>query len=191
MSSTEPPLSDADRQTLLAVARDSIVHGLEAGSALRVTPERFPPALQARRAAFVTLHRRGDLRGCIGHLEAEQPLIADVADNAYSAAFRDPRFPPLQREELVDLEIHISVLSTPQPMAFSSEADLARQLHPRVDGLILQDGPARGTFLPSVWESVAEPGDFLRHLKLKAGLSPAHWSDNIQVWRYQTESFPE
>ena len=191
MSSTDPPLSDADRQTLLAVARDSIVHGLRAGSALRVTPERFPPALQARRAAFVTLHRRGDLRGCIGHLEAEQPLIADVADNAYSAAFRDPRFPPLQREELVDLEIHISVLSTPQPMAFSSEADLARQLRPRVDGLILQDGPARGTFLPSVWESVAEPGDFLRHLKLKAGLSPAHWSDSIQVWRYRTESFPE
>jgi AmmeMemoRadiSam system protein A len=191
MSSIEAPMSDGDRETLLAVARGSIVHGLDAGSALRVDPERYPPSLKTRRAAFVTLHRGGELRGCIGHLEAEQPLVADVADNAYSAAFRDPRFPPLQREELADIEIHISVLSTPQPVTFKSEADLVRQLRPGIDGLILQDGLARGTFLPSVWESLAEPGEFLRHLKLKAGLSPAYWSDNIQVWRYQAESFPD
>jgi AmmeMemoRadiSam system protein A len=191
MSSIDAPLSDGDRETLLAVARGSIVHGLDAGSALRVDPERYPLSLKTRRPAFVTLHRGGELRGCIGHLEAEQPLVADVADNAYSAAFRDPRFPPLQREELADIEIHISVLSTPQPVTFKSEADLVHQLRPGIDGLILQDGLARGTFLPSVWESLAEPGEFLRHLKLKAGLSPAYWSDNIQVWRYQAESFPD
>jgi len=182
-------LSEPARQTLLRVARDSIQNGLREGRPLRVRAQDFNDELQAVRASFVTLDRLGQLRGCIGHLEAYLPLVEDVAENAFAAAFRDPRFPPLAASELADLEIHISVLTPAEPMSFDSEADLLRQLRPGVDGLILQDGLARGTFLPSVWESLPEAEDFWRHLKLKAGLPENHWSDSLKVYRYQTESF--
>ena len=182
-------LPPQDRRLLLNLARDSIRHGLQQGRPLPVEVEAYPVTLQARRASFVTLNRNGALRGCIGHLEAIQPLVADVAENAFAAAFRDPRFPPLAAAELDDLEIHISVLTPATPMRFSSEQDLLQQLRPGEDGLILQEGSYRGTFLPSVWESLPQPQEFLRHLKLKAGLPPDHWSDAIQVYRYRTESF--
>ncbi len=115
--------------------------------------------------------------------------MTDVVENAFASAFKDPRFPPLAAAEFDDLEIHISVLSPATPMMFSSEADLLRQLRPGVDGLILEDGPHRGTFLPSVWESLPQPLEFLRNLKMKAGLPADHWSDRVRVYRYQTESF--
>jgi len=189
-SPDQQPLSEQARKTLLKLAGDSIRHGVQHGSALRVQAADFPPELQARRASFVTLHRQGQLRGCIGHLEPVAPLVEDVVDNAYAAAFRDPRFPALRELELEGLDIHISVLTPATPMQFSSETDLVSQLQPGIDGLILQDGINRGTFLPSVWESLPDPADFVRHLKLKAGLSPVHWSDHLQVSRYETESFP-
>lgn len=182
-------LPPQDRRLLLDLARDSIRHGLENGRPLRIKVEDYPPSLQAQRAVFVTLNRRGALRGCIGHLEAIQPLVTDVVENAFASAFKDPRFPPLAAAEFDDLEIHISVLSPATPMTFSSEADLLRQLRPGVDGLILEDGPHRGTFLPSVWESLPQPLEFLRNLKMKAGLPADHWSDRVRVYRYQTESF--
>lgn len=190
MPSAEQALSEQDRNTLLQLAGDSIRHGLQHGTPLAVKAADYPPTLQARRASFVTLQRQGQLRGCIGHLEAVAPLVEDVADNAFAAAFRDPRFPPLRELELEGLDIHISVLTPSSPMRFSSEADLISQLRPGIDGLILQDGASRGTFLPSVWESLPDPADFFRHLKLKAGLSPLHWSNQLQVSRYETESFP-
>lgn len=190
MPSAEPgTLSAEERAILLDLARRSIAHGLDHGTALRVDPADYPEPLRAERAAFVTLHRDGELRGCIGHLEACQALVSDVAENAFAAAFRDPRFPPLTRQEASRLAVHISVLSPAEPMTFSSEADLLAQIRPGVDGLILRDGFARGTFLPSVWESLPQPRDFLNHLKRKAGLPTDHWSDRIRVERYTTESF--
>jgi len=188
--SPEPPLLDADaRRTLLDVARSSIAHGLTHGRALSLDPSDYRPALRAERAAFVTLHKGGALRGCIGHLEAIQPLVQDVAENAFAAAFRDPRFAPLREDEVPGLHIEISVLTPAEPLAFDSEADLLRQVEPGRDGLILRAGGARGTFLPSVWESLPQPADFWRHLKMKAGLRPDFWSPDIEVLRYRTESF--
>lgn len=185
------PLTEAERHRILELARDSIRYGLNEGRALPVRPEDHPERLRAERATFVTLHREGRLRGCIGHLEAVQSLVEDVAENAWSAAFHDPRFPPLTAPELPGLVIQISVLTPAQPMSFTSEADLLRQIRPGRDGLILQEGRARGTFLPSVWESLPQVEDFWTQLKYKAGLPAQHWSAGLRVFRYETESFSE
>ena len=192
MSSTEGApctLGAAERRTLLDLARSSIRHGLSHHRPKPVELLDFPAALRAPRAVFVTLSSDGQLRGCIGHLEACQALVQDVAENAFSAAFRDPRFPPLGADELAGLEIHISVLSPPEPLPVASEADLLRQIRPGVDGLILEDRGHRGTFLPAVWESLTVPEQFLAHLKQKAGLPPDYWSDTIRVARYTAEAF--
>jgi len=192
MHSPEPPPLDGDEQhALLEVARGSIDHGLREGQPLAVDPAAYPPRLRAPGAAFVTLHEHGELRGCIGHLEAIRPLVLDVAENTFAAAFRDPRFPPLQPHERDHLEIEISVLTAPEPLDCPSEGELLHQIVPGRDGLILAEGGARGTFLPTVWESLPDPRDFIRHLKMKAGLRPDHWSDAIRVWRYYTQSFSE
>jgi len=191
MSSTKQMLNKHQRLVLLQTARASIRTGLLEGHPLPVEPADFEPTLQAQRATFVTLNKHGELRGCIGHLEAMQPLIKDVADNAFSAAFQDHRFPPLSRNEFDQIEIHISVLSPPKPLSFASEQDLLQQIHPGTDGLILQDGHYRGTFLPSVWEQLPTREEFLAHLKIKAGLPVSHWSDTLKVFRYTTESFGE
>lgn len=192
MNSAESGLLDQSyRRSLLALARQSIEHGLSHGRAFPVDPSSYPADLQKRQAAFVTLHTHGALRGCIGHLDAIQPLVQDVTENAFGAAFRDPRFAPLRPAELPHLAIEISVLSPPVPLRFASEAELLEIIQPGVDGLILTDGSARGTFLPTVWESLPEPREFLRHLKTKAGLSPDHWSETIQIQRYRTDSFAE
>lgn len=190
-NSTEAPqeLAPAQRATLIEVARRSIEHGLSTGRPLAVTPSEYHRDLKAVRASFVTLQIHGQLRGCIGHLEAVQPLVVDVAENAFAAAFRDPRFEPLREDEWPAVDIHLSILTRPEPLQFNDEGDLVRQIRPGEDGLILQDGPNRGTFLPSVWESLPDPVDFLVHLKHKAGLAANHWSDRIEVYRYRTESF--
>jgi AmmeMemoRadiSam system protein A len=182
-------LAAAQRTTLLEVARLSIEHGLLSGRPLSVTPSEYHRDLKAVRASFVTLQRQGQLRGCIGHLEAVQPLVVDVAENAFAAAFRDPRFAPLGAEEWPEVDIHLSILTPPEPLHFRDEADLLGQIQPGEDGLILQDGPNRGTFLPSVWDSLPDAHDFLTHLKLKAGLAANHWSGRVEVYRYHTESF--
>lgn len=192
MSSTEgaaQTLGPAERRALLDLARASIRHGLAEHRPLAIEPLDYPPALREPRAVFVTLNREGQLRGCIGHLQACQPLAQDVAENAYAAAFRDPRFPPLGADELADLEVHISVLSPPEPLAVASQAELLARVRPGVDGLILEDDGHRGTFLPAVWESLPRPADFLRHLKVKAGLPPDYWSDALRVSRYTAEAF--
>jgi AmmeMemoRadiSam system protein A len=184
------PLSPEQRQILLDLALKAIRHRLETGANLKISAENFPPELQTERASFVTLNRQSNLRGRSGHLAAIQPLVEEVADNAGAAAFRDPRFPELRLEELADLEIHISVLTPSEPITFTSEADLLLQIRPNVDGLILAEGMRRGTFLPSVWEQLPQPREFLHHLKQKAGLPADYWSDDIEVFRYETESFP-
>lgn len=183
------PFTESQRATLLDTAWQSIRHGLLHRRPPAINIADFDPVLTSPGASFVTLHAQGALRGCIGSLEAYRPLIEDVSENAFAAAFRDPRFNPVQEEELDGINLDISVLGTPEPLHFSSERDLLHQLRPGKDGLILQDGNFRGTFLPAVWESLPEPEQFLQHLKLKAGLPTDHWSDTLQVWRYSTESF--
>jgi len=182
-------LNKAHQQLLLALAKASIQHGLQTGSALKIDLADYPVELQELRATFVTLNLQHELRGCIGVLEAFRPLAEDVAENAYSAAFRDARFPPLNAGEFKDLQIHLSVLTPAEPMFFSSEQDLLNQLQPGIDGLILQSGLRRGTFLPAVWETLPKPEQFLRHLKQKAGLPADYWSNTIRVSRYRTETF--
>ncbi len=193
MPSSESPteLAPEQRATLIEVARRSIEHGLASGRPLVVTPSEYHRDLKVVRASFVTLQMRGQLRGCIGHLEAVQPLVVDVAENAFAAAFRDPRFNPLTEVEWPNIDLHLSILTPPERLPVHDEADLIAQMRPGEDGLILQDGPNRGTFLPSVWDSLPEPIDFLMHLKSKAGLAANHWSDSMEVFRYRTESFGE
>ena len=182
-------LSAEERETLLQVAADSIRHGLDTGHALKVSVEDYSPALQQDGASFVTLTILQQLRGCIGMLTATRPLIKDVAANAYAAAFEDPRFPPLTEAEYGQLEYHISILNPAEDMEFESEADLLQQLRPGIDGLILEDRGRRATFLPSVWESLPRPTEFLQHLKQKAGFPADYWSDSMRVQRYTVEEF--
>lgn len=182
-------LIKSHRKLLLELAEASIKHGLETGKPLKADPAQYPQDLQVKRATFVTLERNQQLRGCIGMLEAVRPLVEDVAENAFSAAFRDYRFPPLAADELDGLEVHLSILSPAEPLTFDSEQALIDQLRPGIDGLILEEGGRRGTFLPSVWESLPDPRQFLRHLKQKAGLFPNYWSDTLKVSRYGTEMF--
>ena len=180
-------LNEINQQRLMVIAKHSIDNGLTTGRPLSIELADFPEELTEHRASFVTLEKNHQLRGCIGMLEAVRPLVKDIAENAFSAAFRDPRFPPLSRDEFKDIEIHLSLLTVPERLLFTSEQDLINQLQPAVDGLILEETYHRGTFLPSVWEQLPDPKTFLRHLKQKAGLPADYWSDNIRVYRYRTE----
>lgn len=180
-------LTEDDRLALLRVARDSIRHGLEFRTPLFFESSSYSPVLGQRRATFVTLRRGGDLRGCIGTLDVKRSLVEDVAHNAFAAAFRDSRFSPLTSHEFLSLHIHISILSPPEPMAVTSEAELLAELRPGVDGLILEDPPRRATFLPDVWEMVRTPREFVMHLKAKGGWPADHWSPSMRAWRYTTQ----
>ena len=184
---SEVHLTRTDQLLLLDLARASIRHGVDVGRPLRVVREELSAELVVPRACFVTLEKSGRLRGCIGSLEAWRPLAVDVAENAFAAAFRDPRFPPVHSDEVEELEIHLSLLTAPVAMTFSSEADLLGQLRPGVDGLILSEEQCRGTFLPSVWAELPTPQLFLTHLKRKAGLAADYWSPGVRIWRYETE----
>ncbi|MBI1336428.1 MAG: AmmeMemoRadiSam system protein A [Phycisphaera sp.] len=192
-----PPttLDPGDRATLLRIAQESILHRLEHHAHLHraLRAGDYSAALQRERASFVTLHLDGELRGCIGGLEAREPLVIDVARHAEAAAFTDPRFPPVSHLEAPRLRYHVSVINPAVPMHVESQRDLARQLVPTVDGLILEEAlvlgqPRRATFLPAVWESVPDPEAFILHLKRKAGIPDDHWSEKIKVWRYTVES---
>lgn len=184
-----PQLDRHAQLQLLDIARASIRSGLIHGQPATINASEYPVEIQTDGASFVTLRIQGELRGCIGTLEAHHPLAQDVAFNAYYAAFRDPRFAPLNADEYPRLEIHISVLTPATEMHFISEGDLLSQLRPGVDGLILYENGLRGTFLPAVWESLNAPADFLQQLKIKAGLPPEYWSPTIRIQRYTTFSF--
>jgi len=172
---------------MLELVSTSIQHGLDHGTAAAVDLEQLPLQLQEPGACFVTLELNHQLRGCIGSLEAHQPLADDLVKNGYAAAFQDPRFPPLLAEEFLTTEIKISLLTPATQMEFNSERDLISQIRPGIDGLILSDRGHRGTFLPSVWEQLPSPELFLQHLKQKAGLPAHYWSETVEVERYQTE----
>ena len=183
-------LSEKEGLELIRIARASIAHGVEHGRPIATDPLAFSAALQAQRASFVTLHSFDQLRGCIGTLTATRPLVEDVAINAYGAAFRDSRFPPVKAQELSLLDVHLSILGPSTPIPQRSEDDVLRQLRPGVDGITLQDGTRRATFLPIVWETLPDPRQFLAQLKLKAGIPAAAWPATMQVWRYEVEDVP-
>jgi hypothetical protein len=169
---------------LLGIAARSIAHGLAHDRPVPVDLDRLPEELRGPGAAFVTLKRGGRLRGCIGSPEAHRPLAADVADNAYRAAFKDPRFPKLAPNERDGLDLSVSVLTAPEPMRFRDQNDLLAQIRPGEDGLIIADGHARALFLPSVWEQIPHAENFLAQLKLKAGLAADHWSGAFRAHRF-------
>jgi len=173
--------------TLLALARRAIGETFGEPAA---EPERGH-WLDEPGATFVTLMRQDELRGCIGSLIAERPLRVDVTDNARSAAFRDPRFRPLTHEEFFSITVEVSLLSALEPMTFNSETDLLEQLRPGIDGVLLEHGRQRGTFLPQVWEQLPEPGIFLAHLKRKAGLPADYWASGLSVSRYTVSKWRE
>ncbi len=177
-------------ESLLELAGHTVKTYLADGK--RHTPDvaAAPAELARDGASFVTLEKEGKLRGCIGSLTAVRPLVLDVAENAFKAAFKDQRFPPLSREEFEtgDLSLTVTVLGDLQPIAFSDEADLVRQLRPGTDGLLIREGDKRGVFLPAVWESVPEPRAFLKRLKHKAGFAPDYWSEGLEAWRFVTVS---
>jgi AmmeMemoRadiSam system protein B/AmmeMemoRadiSam system protein A len=173
--------------TLIELVRGGIVVGLDTGQPAQVVPNPpLPPILAAPGAAFVTLRRSGRLRGCIGSPVARRPLIVDVVDHAFNAAFRDPRFPKLHALELVGLELSVSVLTPPEAMRFDDEPDLLAQLRPGVDGLIIEDTGRRSLYLPSVWHEISDKRQFLGTLKVKAGLGMEHFSRSFTAHRFRS-----
>jgi len=173
------------RKQLLKLAGASIANGLREGKPLYPDEKVHDPALLEQRASFVTLKINGTLRGCIGTTEPVSPLVIGVADNAFRAAFKDPRFKPLTPEEFHQVKISISVLSVPEPLAYKTEQDLLEKLRPGVDGLIIAKGGLRATFLPEVWESITTAEAFLSHLKNKAGIPEADVPEH--AWIYTAE----
>lgn len=182
-------LSADDKQQLLQLAGQSIDHGLAQQSIMAVDVHKLPGNLQQTASSFVTLSINGDLRGCIGALDAGRPLAQDVVDHAFEAAFRDPRFPALTHRERPVLAIEISVLSPQQKLPVDSEQALLDKLIPGQHGLTLQLGPKRATFLPAVWEQLPDPHQFVTQLKHKGGWPEDFWSDQLEVFVYETDSF--
>lgn len=170
---------------LVDMAKQSISLGLTGERMKEPADGEGHKALAERGAVFVTLKKAGQLRGCIGSPMAWRPLGQDVIENAYKAAFEDPRFPPLDESEWPEVELSVSVLTPPSPMSFKDEEDLLAQLRPGVDGLIIEDQGRRALFLPSVWESLPDPKSFLAHLKVKAGMPSQHWSPSFKAQRFE------
>lgn len=175
--------------TLLQLARASIHAAL--GQPLAVSAAIDHPQLAQPGATFVTLTQSGELRGCIGSLEAWRPLLQDVQANAVAAALRDPRFAPLTPEELGATRVEVSLLSAPQPLGFTDAADALAQLRPGIDGVILEDRGRRATFLPQVWEQLPQAEVFMAHLKRKAGLPADYWSESLHLSRYTVQKWQE
>lgn len=187
-------LNAKEKKYLLELARKTVSHYIETGEILQLKPEDVPhKGLIENGACFVTLYIGKELKGCIGTLEAHRPLVFDVIDNAIGAAFNDPRFYPLRKEELPKVTFSMSVLSAPEPFPVKDANDLLKKLVPHKHGLIIQMGVARATFLPVVWEQLPKKEEFLSHLCMKAGLLPDEWkrTKGIQFYTYEAEEFSE
>jgi len=185
-------LTPQERETLLKLARETISRVARQLEPPAIEQATASEALQRDGACFVTLTKHGELRGCIGTLEAHRPLVVDVRENAIAAAFEDPRFPPVRPQEVKDLHVEVSVLSQPEPLAFEGPEDLIAKLRPEVDGVVIKRGWRRATFLPQVWEKLPKAEEFLEHLCLKAGLAPTDYRrPGLEVYTYQVEMFEE
>lgn len=185
-------LSEEDRVILLKVARQSMTLAVLEQKPLKLKIQDYSPELQQPGASFVTLTIHGELRGCIGALEAYQPLVMDASEHARAAALEDYRFMPVTGDELADIEIEISRLTQPQPLEYGEPRDLITHLHPGIDGVIIRDGGRRATFLPQVWEKLPEPALFMDYLCEKMGAPHQLWQyKKLQVSLYRVEEFHE
>lgn len=176
---------------LPTLARAAIASALTPSSPAPAVTADFPAVLRQPGASFVTLTRDAALRGCIGSLIAHRPLAEDVVHNARTAAFADPRFPPLAARELPEIRIEVAVLEPPRPLPASDLSTLKAMIVPGADGLVVECGRARGTLLPKVWESLPDPDIFLTALWRKAGLTPGTWPVGLRVYAYRTQAFAE
>jgi len=191
-TAAQDQLAKQDKEFLLRLARQTLTAVVNKKAPPEVKPDSLAKILAEPGACFVTLTKRGALRGCIGHLVAREPLYRSVMDNAESAALQDYRFPPVQPDEVDKLEIEISVLTQPKPLSFSSPEDLLNKLVPHRDGVILQMGNAGATYLPQVWEQLPDKVAFLDSLARKAGCEPAAWRQpGTTVQIYHVEAFKE
>ena len=189
----EDELTFEEQQTLLRMARDAMERGVRGEKLTPLDQSTLSPHLREEGASFVTLTIKGQLRGCIGGLEARQSLAEDVRQHAVAAALEDPRFPPVSERELNGIQIEISRLTRPHPLEYRDANDLLSQIRPHVDGVILRDGIYhRGTFLPQVWEKIPDPAEFLNNLCYKMGVSKNLWRNkHLDVFIYQVEEFHE
>jgi uncharacterized protein len=186
------PLTAAEKQRLLRLGREALEHGVLGKTLPMLDEHSLTPRLMEDGASFVTLTMADELRGCIGALEAHQPLAEDVREHAIAAALRDPRFPPVTPAELKAIRLEISRLTTPLPLTYSSPEDLIKKLNPHVDGVILKYGGRRATFLPQVWEKISDPVEFLERLCTKMGVNENAWRAMLmEVLIYQVEEFQE
>jgi AmmeMemoRadiSam system protein A len=185
-------LTEGERGILLHLAREAIESAVRKEKLPPLDLQSLPPTLRENGASFVTLTLHANLRGCIGALEAYQPLAEDVREHAIAAALDDPRFPPVSKSELDRIRIEVSRLTAPQELEYMSGEDLLKRLRPHVDGVILKHGSRRATFLPQVWEKIPDPAEFLDQLCYKMGARPSLWRDTkLQVFLYQVEEFHE
>ena len=177
-------------QTLLGYARRIIA--LKLGRTELAQKTEYPEVFRQRGATFVTLKKRGQLRGCIGNLEPVGSIWDGIRDNALNAAFHDLRFLPLKAEELDEIHIDISLLSPAVLLEYTDGPDLLAKLRPGLDGVILRSGPSQSTFLPQVWQQLPHAEDFLNQLCRKAGLHESAWRDmHPKIWTYQVVCFSE
>jgi AmmeMemoRadiSam system protein B/AmmeMemoRadiSam system protein A len=193
---TNPPpaahFSEPERKQLLELARATLKEVVANGRLPEVHTNGYPASFFESKGCFVTLTKRGELRGCIGHIVPMEPLYRAVMDNARSAAIHDTRFTPVKPAELAEIEIEVSVLTRPQPLAFASPDDLLAKLRPHVDGVILSMEGRSATFLPQVWEQIPEKSEFLGHLARKAGCEASAWRKaGTTVSTYQVEAYKE
>lgn len=180
-----------DKILLQIVKNTMLSHFAEASLVDKKTLLHERPFLAEEGATFVTLHERGMLRGCIGSIVAHRSLLDDIISNAHAAAFRDPRFAPLELHELSGLKIEVSLLSKAKLIEYSDYEDLLKKVVPTKDGLILKHGRYQGTFLPQVWESLASAELFLEQLSYKAGATPAIYKEHPEIYRYRVEAIEE
>jgi AmmeMemoRadiSam system protein A len=189
---TGQTLSLSDKTYLLSLARNAIGRAVNRQTLPKIDLEGLSDILKADGASFVTLTKSKQLRGCIGALEAYQPLAMDVREHAVAAALEDYRFSPVSANELASISIEISRLTHPQPLEYKDAMTLLQVLRPGIDGVILADGLRRATFLPQVWEQLPNPEDFLAHLCQKMGAKPDAWlKKHLNVSTYQVEEFHE
>lgn len=189
---SQSSFTTAEREILLKVARNSITNAVHHLAPLPLTLSDYPQSLQKDGASFVTLFLDNRLRGCIGTLNAYQPLVVDVSEHAVAAALEDYRFQPVVENEIPALVIEISRLTPPADVAYTLPGELPALLRPGIDGVILRDGARRATFLPQVWQSLPTPDEFLNHLCQKMGAAPDLWRNKVlHVSVYQVEEFRE
>lgn len=190
--SVRAPLSQEEQTILLSLARRALEAGVTGKPLGKIALDEYPARLRETGASFVTLTAHGRLRGCIGTLDAYQPLAQDVADHALDAAIHDYRFSSVQPHELSGIEIEISRLTPPQPLIYDAPQELASLLRPGMDGVILRDGNRKATFLPQVWDQLCDPAVFLNHLCQKMGAEGDLWRKKmLKVAIYQVEEFHE